>query len=114
MGKKSKQVDDSAKPFGITGMTLGDARDQMGIESHCRFVGYCVCIPFRNEFLGALKSNQMASARGFCIGPDKALRFPSYKAADKQREREKGEVIVGLFDVGTQVYISHAEPTNKG
>ncbi|KKN85077.1 hypothetical protein LCGC14_0282460 [marine sediment metagenome] len=113
MGKKVRPIsDDSNKPFGLTGFSLSEMRDDMseqGVSSTTPFRGYCVHIPAKDEFLGVVRQRADLDMRGFCIGPSRAMRFPSYKAAANHREAEKGEIIVGLFETEHQLIVVSAE-----
>lgn len=114
MGKKTRLtvVDDGGKPFGVSGRTLADARQELsryGVSQTTPFRGYCVHIAAADEFLARVEQYEIGTLRGFCVGPGSAMRFPSYKAANNWCERGKGETVVGLFETDNALAILSAE-----
>lgn len=111
--KLSKEEERLEKRYGITDETVGAVieimREEMEISGSVRFLGYCVLSLENDDFLARVEKGQDVDQRMFSKRPEHALLYPSYKPADKQCSREKGQIVAGMFETGDQYFRISAE-----
>lgn len=75
------------------------------ISDDAEFCGFLIHIPIRDEFLHSIEDSDYVIKRAFSRTPEQAKRFDHEKDARKYTRLEKGEEVVGMFDIGTQLLV---------
>ena len=79
---------------------LDEVKKKLGIPEDAEFCGYVIHQAENDEFVQAIEDTPLVVKRAFVKAPEVAMRFGRYVDANQFVRPEKGESVVGLFDVG--------------
>lgn len=101
-GARSDRI---AEALGLKQRNLEDLKKQLGLPDNALFCGYLVHIEDKDEFLASINETSLAIERTFAKTPELALRYVEFIDAYDVARPEKGEIVVILFDVGSQYQV---------
>jgi hypothetical protein len=79
---------------------LEEVKKELGIPEGAEFCGYLIHHAENDEFIQAIEDTPLIVKRAFVKAPEEAMRFGRYLDANQFARSEKGESVVGLFDLG--------------
>lgn len=85
---------------------IEEVRKGLEIPDDAKFCGFLVHIHELDEFLHRVDDLKGATKRAFVKTPEMACRFSTFMDAHKWVRPEKGETVVGLFDLGEQLMVA--------
>jgi hypothetical protein len=94
-----------AQSLGLEQQKLDDLIKKLGLPENAEFCGYLIHVVDRDEFIHEIDDTPHLTNRIFVKTPELAFRFDDFWEAHKYTRLDKGEIIVGLFDVGDQLII---------
>lgn len=78
---------------------LDEIKKQLGIPEEAEFCGYLIRHADNDEFIQAIEDTSLIVKRAFVKAPKEAMRFERYLDANQFVRPEKGEAVVGLFEI---------------
>lgn len=84
---------------------LDEVKKELGIPEGAEFCGYLIHHAENDEFIQAIEDTPLIVKRAFVKAPEEAMRFGRYLDANQFVRPEKGESVVGLFDMGGRFVI---------
>lgn len=78
---------------------LEQIKEQLGIPAEAEFRGYLIHHAEDDEFVQAIEDTPLLVKRAFSKAPEEAMRFGRYLDANQFVRPEKGESVVGLFEL---------------
>ena len=90
---------------GLRKLSIDELKKNLGLPSDAIFCGYLVHIEDKDEFLAFIEETDLATKRAFVGNPEDAQRFDEFGDAFKVARKDKNEIVVGLFDLGKQLYV---------
>lgn len=84
---------------------LDEIKKELGIPEDAEFCGYVIHHKENDEFIQAIEDTPLIVKRAFVKAPEEAMRFGRYLDANQFVRPEKGESVVGLFDVGSRFVV---------
>lgn len=79
---------------------LDEVKKELGIPEDAEFCGYLIHHAENDEFIQAIEDTPLVVKRAYVKAPEEGMRFGRYLDANQFARPEKGEAVVGLFDVG--------------
>lgn len=101
-GTKEERV---AKALDVKKQKIDAIKQQLGLPENAEFLGYLVQLAKNDEFILAIEETPEVVRRSATKVVGEALRFTRYWDAHKYTREEKGERVVGLFDLDGQLLI---------
>lgn len=98
-GARSDRV---AEALGLKKKNLDDLKKELELPDDAVFCGYVVHIEEKDEFLASIKESPSFTERTFAKTPELAIRYDEFIDAYDVARAEKGEIVVILFDIGSQ------------
>lgn len=84
---------------------LDEIRGKLGLPENAEFCGYLVHSVDKDEFVHSIEETTMVVKRAFAKTPELAMRFDHFWDAYKYAKEDKGEIVVGLFEVGGEFIV---------
>lgn len=78
---------------------LEQIKEQLGIPAEAEFRGYLIHHAGNDEFVQAIEDTPLLVKRAFAKTSEEAMRFGRYLDANQFVRPEKGESVVGLFEL---------------
>ena len=103
---KGSLEDRIAKALAEQYRKIDEVRKGLEIPDDAKFCGFLVHIEELDEFLHQIDDQRGITKRAFVKTPDMACRFSTFMDAHKWIRSEKGEKVVGLFDLGEQFLVA--------
>jgi len=101
-GSKQERIEQSLE---IKKRKLDDIKKKIGLPENAEFCGYLIHLVDKDEFVQTIEDTPTAIKRTFIKTPELAMRFVHFWDAYKFAKEEKGEVVVGLFELDSQFII---------
>lgn len=101
-GARSDRVTEA---LGLKKRNLEDLKKELGLKDDAIFCGYVIHNEEKDEFLAAIKDSPSRTERTFAKTPELAIRYDEFIDAYDVARAEKGEIVVILFDVGSQFQV---------
>lgn len=105
MNNEFTKDDAISSSLGLKKIKIEDLKKDLGLPESAEFCGYLVHIVEADEFLAHYIDSPEKTERAFVKSPEIALRFETFSEAFKIARPYKKEVVVGLFDLGSQLYV---------
>lgn len=90
---------------GINRNSSDELKKKLGLPQEATFCGYLVHISQKSQFLFTVMETASVCQRSFVKAPELAQRFNEYGEAYNMTRPENDEKVVGLFDLGTKLYV---------
>jgi len=100
-GSKEERV---AQAIDLKKRKLDEIKKKLDLPENAEFCGYLIQQIDKNEFVQSIADTPQAINRTFVKAPELAMRFERFWDAHKYT-KEKGEVVVGLFEIDSQFII---------
>lgn len=84
--------------------SIADVRAKLGLPDDAEYLGYAVHHEDRDEFLAKF-SDAAVTLKAWAKTPELALRFGSISEAVETSNKCDGSIVVGMFDIGSQIYV---------
>lgn len=94
-----------ALSVGLKKISIDELKKSLDLPSDALFCGYLVHVEDKDEFLAFIEETDLATKRAFVRNPEDAQMFDEFGDAFKVARKEKNEIVVGLFDLGKQLYV---------
>ena len=104
--QRGARADRVTEALGLKQINLDELRKKLNLPEDAEFCGYLVHIEAKDEFLASIEETASATHRIFAKTPELAKRFDEFIDAYDVARAEKGEIVVILFDLGKQFYVS--------
>lgn len=101
-GTRTERV---AEALGLEKHNLDDFKKEHGLPADAEFCGYLIHIEKSDEFLASIEDTPSATKRIFAKTPELAMRFKEFGEANDLARAEKNEIVAGMFDFGTQLFV---------
>lgn len=103
--RRGSREDRIAESLGLKKRKLDEVKKELGIPEDAEFCGYLIHRADKDEFIQTIEDTPLMVKRAFVNTPELAMRFGHYGDAHQFTRPEKGEVVVGLFDIGSQFIV---------
>ena len=103
--QRGARADRVAEALGLKKRNLDELKIDLGLPDEAIFCGYVVHIEAADEFLASVKETPLTVERTFAKTPELAIRYDEFVDAYEVARVEKGEIVVILFDVGSQFQV---------
>lgn len=100
--QRGARADRVAEALGLKKKNLEELKKELELPDDAVFCGYVVHIEARDEFLASIRETPSTVERTFAKTPELAIRYDEFIDAHDVARAEKGEIVVILFDVGSQ------------
>ncbi|WP_447747736.1 hypothetical protein [Pseudomonas nicosulfuronedens] len=104
--RQEEQDRAAAKELGLVRRPIREVIEELGLPSDSVFCGYAVHIPSSDEFLLSFLDQEHASTRQWTGSPALAKRFDEAAEAFQIARKDKGEVVVGVFETADQYLVA--------
>lgn len=101
-GTRNQRV---AKALGLKEMSLSELKKEYGLKDDAEFLGYSVHLEKSDEFLAHFETSGALENKAWAKTPELALRFDSIADAHDISKACKGSIVVGMFDIGEQIFV---------
>lgn len=101
-GSREERV---AQSFDAKKQKLDAIKKELGLPENAEFLGYLIHLVEKDEFILSVEDTPAVIKRAVTKAPAEAMRFAHFWDAYKYAREEKGEKVVGLFDVAGQFLI---------
>lgn len=95
-----------AESLGMKQRSLTEIKKEYGLPENSEFLGYGVHNVERDEFLAQFEDTPAATKRAWAKDPQLALQFDEFAAAYEVSRKCKEAIVVGMFDIGDQIYVA--------
>jgi len=95
---------------------IDEVRKGLSLPAGSIFCGFLVHIYETDEFLHEIDASAALTRRAFTKTPELARRFDNFNDAYKCVRQERGEAVVGLFDLGDKYLVAQLmdDPSSVG
>lgn len=101
-GSREERV---AQSVGLRKSKLDNIKQQLGLPENAEFCGYLIHAVEKDEFVASIEDTPLVIKRAFVKTPELAMRFERFWDANKYTKEDKGERVVGLFDVAGEFLV---------
>lgn len=105
--RKRSRHDRIAKAQGLEERPLSEIKKMLGLPDSAEFCGYAVHHVEKDEFLANIEDTFAISKRVWAKTPELAKYYDNYGEVYKDSQKCDGSIIVGVFDVGNQLYVAN-------
>lgn len=102
-GSKEQRI---AQAQGLVERSLDSIRKDLGLPDTAEFLGYGIHIQDRDEFLAFIKDAPGATQKAWTKNPVDALTYGNFADAFADSKKCTGSIVVGMFDLGDQIYVA--------
>jgi|JI10StandDraft_1071094.scaffolds.fasta_scaffold1622052_2 hypothetical protein len=95
-----------AEALGLREISLSEVKKEYGLAEDADFLGYGVHIEKSDEFLALFEISDEIEKKAWAKTPELALKFDSIADAHDASKACKGSIVVGMFDVGEQIFVA--------
>lgn len=95
-----------ARALGLREVSLSDIKKEYGLSEDAEFLGYGVHLEKADEFLAAFDESREVTRKAWAKTPEAALTFRSISYAHDISKACAGSIVVGMFDIGDQIYVA--------
>lgn len=101
-GTKDQRI---AAAMGLRESSVAELRARLSLPDDAEYLGYAVHLEQRDEFLAEFSNTAEALKKVWAKTPELALRFDSISEAVETSNKCDGSIVVGMFDIGSQIYV---------
>lgn len=95
-----------AEAQGLVERSLDSIREDLGLPENAEFLGYGIHLQDRDEFLSFIKDTPAATQKAWTDNPINAVTYGSFADAYSDSKKCQGSIVVGMFDLGDQIYVA--------
>ncbi len=103
--KRGTKDQRTAAAMGLRESSVAELRAKLSLPSEAEYLGYAVHLEDRDEFLAEISDTEEMLKKIWAKTPELALRFDSISEAIDTSNKCAGSIVVGMFDVGSQIYV---------
>lgn len=103
--QRGARADRVAESLGLKQRKIEDVKKDLGLPEDAEFCGYLIHIQDKDEFLHDIIDTPSLTQHIFAKTPELAKRFEVFNDAYELARSEKGEIVVGMFDLGKQLFV---------
>lgn len=92
--------------LGLVQRSLTDLKKDYDLPENAEFLGYGVHLPEPDEFLAQIDDDGYATKKIWAKDPQLAMTFPGVAEAHDVSQKCRGSIIVGMFDIGDQIFVA--------
>lgn len=94
-----------AESLGLKQRSLADIKKECGLPDSAEFIGYGIHLPASDEFLSKFDDDSYVSKKLWSKDPQIAIQYEGFADAYDVSRKCAGTVVVGMFDLGDQIYV---------
>lgn len=108
-GSRAQRI---AEALGLKQRPLADIKKELGLTDDAEFLGYAVHRPGADEFLAQFYNTNLRTQKAWAKTPQVAIRYEDFSEAYDVSRKCEGSIVVGMFDIGDQIFVTELVTKN--
>lgn len=109
-GSREQRVADA---LGLQKISITELKKVYGLAEDAEFLGYAVHMLDSDEFLVGLTDDGYRTRKAWAKTPERAKTYRRLDLAYEDSRKCEGSIVVGMFDIGTQIFVATITNNNS-